>query len=385
MALFTVLLMLSLVMLSLMTLVNVAITGVRLASGGRARALALSLAEAGVDDTIDRLKINNAYAGTGGSPVTLGSVDGTETQGTFAVRVLAVNANLVDIVSTGTTTDNRQSEVRARVSLSGTVFGDNAMLSNGDINVTGGARVETLPSNGGYANIRANDDVTVGGIVDGKVMATGNADVKAGSSVLGIETGVPPVPFPSQETTDGWKSAALTEARAGSKIGPVRSSMTITGPCFISGDINLVNDMAVILQGTAPIYVSGNVRLGGQSTLTNRTRLVVAGSFDQGGQSAYIAVAVAGEIPPVLMVFDPNPSTAINLTGGSDGKQLGVVYAVNGGISISGNAELTGALIAGGANAQIAATGDFIQHVPQNLITSARLGNAPVVTALAEM
>lgn len=385
MALFAVLLMLSLVLLTLITLANVAVTGVRLASRGRAGALALSLAEAGVDDTIDRLKTSNSYAGTGGSSVTLSSVDGTDTQGAFAVSVLAVNANLVDVVSVGTTSDGRRAEVRARVSLSGITFGDNAMLSNGDIDVKGNASVETLPANGGYAHIRANEDITVGGDVDGQVMATGTASVKAGSSVRGTTSGVPVVPFPSQATIDGWKSDALAEAQAGGTLGSVNSSMTITGPRFINGDITLSSSDVVTLQGTGPIYVSGNVRLSGKAKIINRTRLVVGGTFDQSGQSSYQTNPQLGQAAPVLMVFSPDANQAIKLTGGSSSEQTGVVYAMNGGIHVSGNADFTGALIAGGVGAQIQATGNFTQHVPENLISATRFGNAPTVTAVAEM
>src|SRR5687767_5836014 len=82
----------SLVMVTVLTMANLSITGMRLTQNGRDKAISLSLAEAGVDDGVDQLRLNNNYLGTG-TALQLHDADG-KLLGTYRTSMVKVNNNL---------------------------------------------------------------------------------------------------------------------------------------------------------------------------------------------------------------------------------------------------------------------------------------------------
>lgn len=394
MALATVLILISVVVLTFLTLTNLSITALRLTSSGRDKAISLSLAEAGVDDAVNHLETNAFYAGTV-NPISL-TVDGASL-GDFAVRTVAVNQNLVDVFSTGRTINGADREVRARVNLSGLSIGDGAMLSNGDVNINGSVLVQTYPLDRHNAHVRANEDVVIDGAtsVDGRVAAAGTVSMPYGSSTdtlypLG-QPNAARIPFPTQATINKWKSQWVADAQAGTIMGGITGSATIVGPAYIDGDITLNSGDVLTITGTGPIYVNGSVTMKGHSTLINSSHLVVSGKFKQVGSTAtedvpeYLADDTTSYVPPALISLSNDPDDAIALTGGATNNQYSVIYAVNGGIDVQGNTYVRGSLVAGGKGSKINASGNYTHDYPNNAVTGVKFANNPTVVSWIEL
>lgn len=391
MALSTVLALSALVMMTFMILTNLAIGSIRLTINGRDKAISLSMAEAGIDDSVDQLRLNNSYAGTAGL-LAVG-------EGTFDVNVVTVNQNLRDVYSTGITSNGKRRNVRARVNLTGLAFGDGAMISNGDIAINGSVLVQTVPSNQRNAHVRANGSVSVVGAtsVDGRIAAAGTVSMPYGSSSDSLypygQSGAARIPFPTKAVIKQWKQQWIANAQAGGTIGGInRTSATITGPKYINGDIILTSGDTVTINGTGPIYVNGSVTMRGSSKLINSSHLIVAGTFEQVGATVtdpydpvYEADGSLTSTPPALIALSSNITQAVRLTGTATNNQFSVIYAVNGGIDVQGNVNVRGSLVAGGKGATITASGNYTHDYPKNAATSVRFANLPAVTSWIEM
>lgn len=393
-ALGTVMLLISSVILIFLTLTNLSITSLRLTANGRDKAISLSLAEAGVDNAVDEIRLNNSYSGTGGA-VTLTDTSGVSA-GTYNVQVTAINENLLDVYATGITPNGKVRDVRARVALSGLTIGDGAMLSNGDINVNGSVLVQTEPLNQRNAHLRANRNITgVGSAsVDGRVAAAGT--VSLGASVISTDTlypagqsGAARIAFPTEDTIATWKTQWIADAQAGGTISGITGTATITGPKYIDGDITMNGGDTLTITGSGPIYVNGNVKMSGNSTIFNTSNFIVSGTFTQVGTTlgdpVYLADPKTVHTPPALISLSTDLNTAIRLTGTSTNNQYSVIYAVNGGIDVQGNVQVRGSLIAGGVGATITASGNYTHTYPQNAVTGIKFANAPAVTSWIEM
>lgn len=385
MSLAVVLLLLSLVSLSVVTLTSVAITNVRLAARGHNKMSALALAEAGVDDAANRLAADPAYAGTGGT-VTLYADPPTNTKplGTFTVQVTTPVASTPDlrlITSTGTTPSGAARTVKANFSGYEYNVGSDAMRSNGDIDINGDAAVKTVPVGQHNAHLRANKNIYLGNkTYDGGAYARG---IVTGNPFGDKVSGAPTVPFPSAATIADWDAGWKAKARAGEiKTGDVSSSggvtTAITGPCYISGNLIVGSNDTLTINGPGPVYVEGNVDLKG--TLINKTNLIVKGMFEITALGEYSA---SGGTPPILIVLSSDPA-AIKYRGGGATNQS-VIYAMNGGIDVAGNSVCTGAMIAGGLGASIISRGTFDLNYPYSSLRNVSLGTPPTITGWIEM
>jgi hypothetical protein len=379
MGLVTVLFLVTLVLVSVMTMTSVVTTSLRMTAGSEGRANALTLAEAGIDDTVDRLKSNSNYTGTGGA-VTLYADPGTNSRplGTFSVQVTTVasSAGLKMITSTGTAQGGATRVVNAR--WEGTEFnlGADAIRSNGDIDINGAVTVKTVPANLHTAHLRANQHIYLGNkTYDGGAFAHGTV---SGTPYGAKVNNAPLMSFPSAATVAEWDTGWKASAQAGGTIAPPGSGI-INGPRYINGDLSVGSHQTLVINGPGPVYVNGNVDLKG--TLINNTQLIVKGKFDMGGQGEYDAASAPAV--PMLISLSSAPD-AIRYRGGA-GSNQSIIYAANGGIDVAGNSECTGAMIAGGPGAEIVARGTFDLYYPYETIRDVTIGTPPSLTGWIEM
>ena len=389
-ALTAVLVLLSVAMLAIFTLANLSITAVQLTARGQSRAIALSLAEAGIDNTVDQIRLSRTYNGTQGTPIAL---DG----GSFQTSVSSVSGttNLLDITSVGTTTNGRTCEVRARVNYSGLSIGEGAMISNGDINVNGSVSVQTSPANQHNANLLANGSINVADPatdIDGALMAVGTVSKPAGVTYTDVQSGAAPIAFPSTETIAEMNAAWLADAHAGGdtilaggSITLKNGTTTFTGPRYIKGDMVLSGSAIVIFSGGSPVYIDGSITMSGKTKITNSSNLIVSGTISQSGSSSsgYPTYDTNGTLPS-LISLSTDLTKAITLTGNTN-SQYAMVYAVNGGITVTGSSNLRGTLVAGGVGASITSSGNYTHTYPDGSTSGTEFARAPVVTSLIEM
>jgi len=399
MALATVLGLTTMILLTFATLANLSIAALRFTSGGRDKAIALSLAEAGIDQAVEAigdaaLKGTN-YKGTNG-PVAL---DG----GTFSVKVTDVSENLKDVYSDGLPTNGKSRRVRARVNLSGLSVGNGAMISNGNVEVYGSVVVQAVDKNNSVlpeariADVRANGQITGNGsaVVDGRVAAAGSVNIGSVTATAGTKSGAPRIAFPTPTKINAWTEQWVGDAK---KTGNVVASglslkngdtTTITGPACINGEIKMTGG-TLTFAGDGPIYVNGNVTMSGNSRLVNGSNLVVAGTFKQTGNTldstpAYEAAPSPTQAPPGLIVLSDDQNSAVMLTGGATNNQYSLIYAVNGGISVEGNTKVNGSLVAGGKNAKLTSQGNYTHSYPKDSVNLSRFAVAPEVQSWIEM
>lgn len=399
MTLFGVLVLMTMMGLTFMTLASVAGTALRLTGGGRDRATALSLAEAGIDDTVDQLRLSSAYTGTGASPVTLyEDAASTIPSGTFATTVTPVSGepNQVDVLSTGTTPNGRTRQVQARVDMGPADLSGGAFVSNGDIVINGSVLVQTSPIGQHNATARANGDITVTGSsarIDGTVAASGSVSMNpiVSSQGEGV-TNAARMEFPSPSTISAWQSRLITQAQAGGtftaallktsiSLAPGRS-LAVTGPRYITGNLALTSGETLTLLGPGPFYFSGDISFTGTAKLINATEMYVGGRFIQSGGTYAAAITTPA---PMLVSFSNDLDDAIRMRGNSINDNFSVVYAVNGGIDMSGTTAVTGILKAGGKGATINVSGNYLHTYPATNEPNIALPSSPRVLNWMEL
>jgi hypothetical protein len=390
----------TLVMLTVMTMANLSITAMRLTQNGRDKAISLSLAEAGIDDAVDRIRLNNDYTGTGGAQ-SLHDADGNLI-GTYSTTTVRVNDNLIDVYSTGKTTNEKPRQVRARAVISGLNIGDGAMIANGDIIVNGSINLKTDPLGLRNAHIRANGNTVVKGIgayVDGRVSAVGTVTMNDGVSTDTLfpkgQNGAARIPFPSKKTVKEWENQWIVQAKSTGNIinGPVKTSMTITAPAYVNGNIDLQGSVVLKIEGTGVVYVDGSVLMNGNSKLINSTQLVIKNKFTQSSSALlgitqtpeYLADGAWSYTPPVMIALSNDPIEAVYLTGSAANNQYSMIYAANGGIYVDGSSEIRGALVAGGEGAQIYSEGSYVHKYPDKAVMASKIANSPTVISWIEM
>lgn len=332
---------------------------------GLVRAKSLMLAEAGMDDSLQRLGADLAYIGT---PTAVTLNEGNNAAfGTFTTTVTTVDAWTRKVVSVGRSVDNGNMRLTALVTINKVELGADkaAIKSNGTIDINGTADIVSLPLGENWSNCIANGVLTSGNntTVDGALM-----------SFTGVPNGTGNLPSVKLETpalfyTDAMVAAMKTDWIATARAGAVRRtgiarSTTITGSTFIDGDIKLTSSDVVTLSGggNCVVYVNGNVDMSG-GVLTNGVTLIVKGTFTQSGQSVY--KITPGLPTPTLFVFNENnDGVGIKLSGGGATDSQGIVYGLKGDVVVAGGATLTGAIYCGDPAAGVKSTGNFSISYP---------------------
>jgi hypothetical protein len=384
MATITVLLLVSIAAGGVLILASTSVLQTRLAAAATAKLAGTTLAEAGVDDAVDRLRTDIDYSGGSG---TLYEDPPTNSVafGTFSTQVTAVDPNTKKVVSTGTYRNGKDRQVVALVDVTPRRIGFGAIVSKGDVKMGGTAQIVTTPLNQHVADVMSNGNVSMGGgsFTDGQLTAVGTV---SGTAFYPSISGSDPAPFPTASEISAQQNAYANEARSTNNVrGAINnagSNMTLTAPAYVNGSIDLKNGDSLTLNGGGGgvIYVNGNVNLYNGSTLTNGVTLVVSGTFTQNGG---VFTTTTGVVPTPTVVVYSNQSDAINLTGGSAAQNQGVVYAVQGGIKLAGGATFTGALVAGSGG--VTSQGNYYHYFPTNLASSATLPAIPTVKSWLEL
>ena len=387
----TVLILTTVAIVVLLALVSATSTQMKLSAKGQDRVTGAALAEAGIDDAIDKIRLNpDTFIGTKHTAfpdITLYEDPGANVkpQGSFQTDVKYVDDTTRRVVSTGTNANGSKVTIAALVTIEMTTIGNGALIANENVSLSGSVPIATIPSDSHVANVIANQNITMGGgsYVDGELSAGGTI---SGTGFYPNVTGNEPYPFPSAALTDKWRADAIAQASGGTIYNSVRTSRIITAPAYIRGDISLQNTDTVVLTGTGVVYVEGNVKLTASSHLTNGVTLVVNGTYDQQGQSIY-SITTGLSYTPTILVYgmgaSPNQNT-VSLAGGSSSTQQGIIYAVNGDISVAGGSTFTGALMAGGAGGDIKASGGYTQSFPTGMAATYSYPTGAHVQRMAE-
>lgn len=329
------------------------------------------IAEAGVDYGIAMVKADAGYAGTGGS-VAYGD-------GSFTLVVSSSGGRRV-ITSTGTSDEGRTATVQVGVdSGSGMHFPNGAIVANGDVNLGGQADCFTSPSNRHQASVHANGSASLHGQaeVDGDASAHGAVTMNGQADIYGdTMSGAPLVSFPSASAHETWKNDLKAQAMAGTtKSGSVSGNVVWNTPVYVNGNLSLSSKSTLTINGGGIVYVKGSISISGQAKMYNSGILVAEGKISQSGQSQYTATGSMTKIG--LVSFDKNSggSTAIDITGQGSSVPMGLVYAAYGGIKVSGQGDVYGALVAAGANGagsvQISGQGDL--YYPVDLLQTTEI------------
>ncbi len=382
----TVLLIALLAFIAAMTMLGVSQGQIRSSTRSQDRMMSVVLAEAGIDDAIAQISSFPEFAGRSGT-IYEDPPTNTKKFGTYQTTITKIDDLKRKITSVGTNPNGTTGTVVAVVTVDTRALGNAALMANGPINVGGTMYVNSLPLGLHISHVYANGNVAMGGAsyVDGHLAAAGTV---VGTAYYPSQSGVPPYPYPSTATTDKWRLEWIAAAKLGGTTnGNVSSSTTITAPRYINGSISLNNSETITINGPGVVYVDGNVNINAQAVLTNGATLVVSGTVTQGGQSVY--KMVPGILPtPTMVVYGTGygvTADVIQLAGGSAGYNQGVVYAVNGSIKVAGGSTFVGALVAGGAGAQIGSNGGYTHFFPENLASSVVFPTAATLAGVTEL
>ncbi len=246
-------------------------------------------------------------------------------------------------------------------------FPPGALVAEGNVDMTGNGNTVTVPSPPHEASVFTNGNYTGSGnaSVDGDISAAGT--VTGGTAAGDKTSGADPVEFPDDAVVDDWRATLLAEAQTGPTLGNVNSSRVINAPAYIVGSIDLSSGDIVVVNGPGALFVTGGIRMSGQSALINNGAIIATdGNIVQSGQSRY---EVQGDPSQAgLITFSSDPA-AVKMSGGSSGSAQGIVYVPNGGVVFTGGSWFEGAIIAGDGGVTI--TGDGSLRYPQGLLDKA--------------
>ncbi|MFQ5947845.1 MAG: hypothetical protein ACE5KX_03175 [Acidimicrobiia bacterium] len=366
------------------------------------------VAESGLDYALVALDQDSTY-NTGESVAALGSRDDiitvalakpvadlvTTPEGDFVVLKPSDDDVIYAVGFTPSRSDpnHKVRVVRAEYMITLVTLPDGAASAKGDITFSGEASTQTVPSSEHTASVYTNGDFTGGGDVsiDGGVEAAGTVD-PGGASIYDPaypngQSGVDPIEFPTSLAIELWRDSLIADAQAGGTQGTINlngGTTTLNSPVYLDGDISLGGGATLTITGGGVVYVTGSVELSGSSSLTNDGILAIAGTFSQSGDTSYTAVGDPKDVALVSFAVDPE---AIVLVGQAAGTTSGFAYAAYGGVKLSGSGVFGGALVAGGdaTNGGITVSGSAVIEYPAGLITDTEVFSRLLVTEWSEL
>lgn len=345
------------------SLLSYSLTSLRISERNVKHEQAMCIAEAGADYASTMLKDNSAYGGTD-APVSFGG-------GSFAISVDTVGGNKI-VTSTGTVAGEGGTATikMAASSGGGNMFPDGCIIARDDANISGSAVTQTSPSTLHQASVYANGDIKGTGsiVIDGYVAAHGTATLKGSYSVYypPAISGAPEITFPSQSEIDAWQQKLIDEAKAGGTMSGINASgsksYTITAPVYIDGDVKLTGSSTVTINGTGTVYVNGSIKTTGSSTVKSSALLAAADEVDMTGSGSYeVTAPTTDNVALISFAEDKSAgSPAITFTGSSASIMNGFIYSANGGIKLTGSADFRGAFVAAGGSVKQTGSGRII-------------------------
>lgn len=352
-----------------------------------------ALAETGISALYSQMTNVPANSSTiNASPIATTTLSGTlgtepaEADGTYSSRVLSSSSANVGgqltytyvIEGTGTsrggspTSKCRTTFTMTANGMSGYTLGDQAIKTAGNVTLSGGSFTQDNSGNHA-ASISAN-----GYIADSSSGLTidGTASYYSSSSLSGkayaIDPLTSPMSFPDSTTTSSWRTTWINQSEESTPSHPggniVSGSLsygvngTLTGPIYISGNLTVSGGHTLTINpdpaATPPcvVFVHGSVTVSGGSSLVNNGVLIVSDGTQtySGGAGVY---SVKDMVNCGLISFSTSSNNAVSITGGSGVANVGVIYAINGGATLSGGSVFQGSLTAGGVGSTVTLSG----------------------------
>lgn len=339
---------------------------------------AYHLAEAGIDDAINRMRgLTNGVSGTDYDALTAASTDWDgvaanvfraelhgggayavsisppfvpNTYGSYTIKAVGTIANETRGLTTYVASEKGKPPVEAGL------FGDVYLDTGGTIKTDG-----YFSNKGSYASqVTGTVNGTAVANMTGHVGSNGDVDVSGNSMVYGNAT-----PGPNGQVTGGGKiygsTAPASEAvalnlpdmtpptnPAPTTIANVNGSYTFTGGTYhVTGSISPSGQSSVKITGNTVIYVDGDFVFTGQPKLeiASGATLTIYQNSKDGSAKFNIAggsVVNNSQLPTSLMLYS-NTKTG-KLTGNAN--FYGMVYAPDTAMSILGTSDLFGATVA---------------------------------------
>lgn len=365
----------------------------RLANRSFYGAVALNLAEAGIEEAMHALNANT-YATGGNWSLASGSTTDyvrsitsgfTFGQGSGALHIRIDNAASATptVTSAGVITIPKQPRIVKQIRVGGRTgsrIWSNGIVAKGAVTFSGSADIDSYDSSlGPYnaltnrsdkATVATNTTVTLTGAaaIYGYV-ATGGSQPNVGGSgrVYGATSPSSPLVDPSRVRTDF--NTNLTDATAPTGTATSLGAYSIGGVTSATlpraGDLPGPNGRYLYTCSSMSVGASGNLKILGP------VDIIVTGNVSVGG-AAYIAVGGVGATDPSLNLYSPgtidiggsgmvnNTSLAIkatiwgtlptgatkqSITVSGAGAFTGTIYAPNGNITLSGSGGVYGAVI----------------------------------------
>ncbi|MFB0526215.1 MAG: PilX N-terminal domain-containing pilus assembly protein [bacterium] len=300
---------------------------------------ALYIADGGVEYATNRLRTEPNYRGPTSDFI------GNGGQFTVSVSTQGQPAQQYEITSTGyvpnATNPQETRTVRSVINISeeiSDVF-QHAIASSGPVTLGGNAVINSDdPTNEG--DIYSGGDITLedNATINGDASAVGTITTEGNSTITGEQSeGTDPLDFPEID-----RDSYVSEAQTG---GTYSGDFVVTidtgiGPLYIDGNLVIGGNHQVTLTGT--VFVTGSVTLSGSPdtySFSGQETLIADGDITMQGTSG-------SEVPLVMSV-----SGNVTLQGNIS-TQGTVIYAPQGTVTIEGNPDITGVIVGQQVNVQ---------------------------------
>lgn len=324
-------------------------------------AVALYLAEAGIDYAIWEIDFGGADFGDwGGSPATEATKtinnfqdDDGNIYGDISISVYNFGQEIVAVRSTGTFSSitGPQSSRTVQVFLKKHRIHTHAILTEDNITMSGNAKTDSYDSaNGPYggSNMADNGDIVTNSGADPAVSMSGNAvvngDANTGADGVIKLTGNADVNGDQSHTADEYMPPV--EVTMPHPTGPLslsgNASMPLPEGTYSYTAINLSGNSILTISGKVIIYVSGSISNSGNSQIivepNSKLTVYFGGNLSISGNGVWNKT----QDPSELSFLGTDTASNVSLTG--NGNFHGTVYAPSADISVSGNGQNFGAV-----------------------------------------
>lgn len=263
-------------------------------------------------------------------------------------------------------TPTSQRALQAIIAKINGAWGNYAVLAGGGLTMTGNAETTSTPS-AGLGNVHTNGSLTLSGsnvVVDGSAEAADGISNSGGTIAGNQNPNASTLPIPNytssqlQSFLSQAQAAGTTpiESYSGGNLSGYYSSTNSSydptqNPPASPPDSISISGGNVEVSGT--VYIAGNLSISGRTTISGGGTLIVDGTISMSGQGTINATDSANPVALVSLAA-PSSGDAITLSGkaqagGAAAFSNVLVFAPNGDVKVTGNGNLQGEVISGGA------------------------------------
>ncbi len=349
------------------------LTEQRISQRQSAIATAFYLAEAGIDDAIVRLRVDNMYSGTTPATTSLGI------KGEFETTVTQFDPTdqpaVRRIESLGFTPSKDPSafgyqmkKLEAYVRVTPNPLFPMAAFAQKELDIIGNSLIDSYDSSkGGYGpgNSGSNGDIGSNNVdaQDGSIEVRGNSTVK-GDATVG-----PSVPY--QDAIEVWESSTITGTQFNASNETALPLVVIPEGISNSGDLEISGEDKIVLPGGNYWYSSIEITGNGSLQFTGSSTVYVTGDIEVAGNG----ITTSNDLPANLIIKVVG-EREVKFTGNAD--FYGGIYAPQSTVQISGEVKAFGAV----AGDEVNITGDIGLHYDEAL-RDVSGGSGYLVTLLA--